>query len=84
MQESETRLEGNYRFDGFAVDLINLLAQMLEFNYTLILQDENAHGSLNTDTGKWNGMLGELINNVRTDEKYYQRSDFNSQTFLEC
>ena len=34
-----------------------------EFNYTLKWVDDGAYGS--NDTGEWNGMLGEIIENVR-------------------
>ena len=34
-----------------------------EFNYTMKWVDDGAYGS--NDTGEWNGMLGEIIENVR-------------------
>ena len=35
-----------------------------EFNYTLKWVDDGAYGSKNEDTGAWNGMLGEVLENV--------------------
>ena len=37
-----------------------------EFNYTLKWVDDGAYGSKNEDTGAWNGMLGEVLENVST------------------
>ena len=35
-----------------------------EFNFTLKWVDDGAYGSKNEDTGAWNGMLGEVLENV--------------------
>ncbi|XP_058444442.1 glutamate receptor ionotropic, kainate 2 isoform X2 [Malaya genurostris] len=61
LKDSPTRLTGNDRFEGFGIDLINELSLLLGFNYTFILQEDGVYGSLNRDTGKWNGMVQELL-----------------------
>ncbi|XP_055535887.1 glutamate receptor ionotropic, kainate 2-like isoform X2 [Wyeomyia smithii] len=61
LKDSPTKLTGNDRFEGFGIDLINELSIMLGFNYTFILQEDGVYGSLNRETGKWNGMVQELL-----------------------
>jgi len=61
-KESMTTLSGNERYEGFAVDIIQEISQILEFNYTL--QVEAQYGVLNERTGKWSGMLGKIIAGV--------------------
>ncbi|XP_026748816.2 glutamate receptor ionotropic, kainate 3-like [Galleria mellonella] len=54
---SET-LEGNDRFEGFAVDLIEYLSRILGFSYEFELETD--YGSINKETGKWTGMVLKL------------------------
>lgn len=61
LKDSPTKLTGNDRFEGFGVDLIHELSLMLGFNYTFVLQEDGVYGSLNRETGKWNGMVNELL-----------------------
>ena len=42
------------------VDLVEEISQILGFNYTIKLVDDGNYGSFNKETGKWNGMIGEL------------------------
>ncbi|XP_077258756.1 glutamate receptor ionotropic, kainate 2-like [Temnothorax americanus] len=58
-KESIVKLSGNERYEGFAVDIIEELSKILEFNFTL--QVEKDYGSFNNRTGKWSGMLGKII-----------------------
>lgn len=60
LKDSATTLTGNNRFEGFGIDLIHSLSQMLGFNYEFILQDDNRYGEI--VNGTWNGMIGKLIN----------------------
>ena len=57
--ESTERLEGNDRFEGFAIDLARELAALLGFNFTFKLVDDGKYGS-EVSPGHWNGMLGEI------------------------
>ncbi|KAL1466354.1 hypothetical protein MTO96_042791, partial [Rhipicephalus appendiculatus] len=50
---------GNDRFEGFAVDLMDALAQKIGFQYEMHLVKDNAYGS--NASGEWNGMIRELI-----------------------
>ena len=58
----EARREGNDRFEGFAVDLANRIASIVGFNLTIKLTD--AYGSVD-ESGHWNGMIRELLEEVR-------------------
>lgn len=51
--------EGNDRFEGYAVDLMDALAQKIGFQYTLHLVKDGAYGS--NSTGEWNGMIREVM-----------------------
>lgn len=62
VKETLIPLKGNDRFEGFGIELIDKLSQRLGFNYTFKLQEDGAYGSMNKDTGDWNGMIGELMN----------------------
>ena len=37
---------------------------LVEFNFTLKWVDDGQYGSKNKETGEWNGMLGEILENV--------------------
>lgn len=61
-KESTVTLNGNERYEGFGVDIIEEISKILEFNYTL--QVVGDYGSLNNRTKKWSGMLGKIIADV--------------------
>lgn len=63
LKESAAQLSGNDRFEGFGIDLIYELSQMLGFNYTFRIQEDGVYGSL--VNGQWNGMVKELLEHVR-------------------
>ena len=54
------KLEGNDRFEGFAVELVDSLSKILNFNYTFKLADDGNYGSQD-DRGHWNGMISEVL-----------------------
>ncbi|XP_054163357.1 glutamate receptor 1-like [Oppia nitens] len=57
-------LRGNDRFEGYVKDLIDLLAHMVGFEYTIHLVNDSRYGGYygsNITDGRWNGMIGELI-----------------------
>ena len=55
--------QGNDRFEGFSIDLIEYVAKELEFDYELYLVHDGKFGSQMPD-GRWNGVIGELIAGV--------------------
>lgn len=61
-KDSMIMLTGNERYEGFAIDVIQQLSEILEFNYTL--QVESDYGKYNNKTEKWSGMLGKIMADV--------------------
>ncbi|XP_072382959.1 glutamate receptor ionotropic, kainate 2-like [Diabrotica undecimpunctata] len=62
--ESMDPLYGNDQYEGFAVDIIKELAAMRGFNYTFLIREDKANGNFINTTGKWNGIIGDLIDEV--------------------
>lgn len=63
-RESSLKLVGNDQFEGYAIDLIDEISKLLGFNYTLKLVPDGRYGSYNEDTKEWDGMMGELLQQV--------------------
>lgn len=64
LKEASQKLTGNERFEGYGIDLIHELSQMLGFNYTFRIQEDSVYGSLDRKTGQWTGMIRELMEYV--------------------
>ncbi|KAH9523149.1 hypothetical protein Btru_065945 [Bulinus truncatus] len=58
-------LKGNNRFEGFAVELIADIAEMLDFEYEIYLVNDGKFGNKMLN-GEWNGMIGELLSGNAT------------------
>ncbi|KAG2470868.1 GRIK5 protein, partial [Polypterus senegalus] len=54
-------LKGNDQYEGFCVDMLKELADILKFNYRIKLVDDGLYGAPELN-GSWTGMVGELIN----------------------
>lgn len=57
-------ITGNARYMGYVVDLIGALSEEIGFEYIFVPVADNAYGTYNPKSKKWNGIIGELINNV--------------------
>lgn len=57
-------LYGNDQYEGFAVDIIKELAAIRGFNYTFLVREDMKNGEQDAKTGKWNGIIGDLIDGV--------------------
>ena len=55
-------LTGNDRYEGYCADLTSFIAKIIRFDYILKPVDDNKYGD--NKTGKWNGMVGELLTGV--------------------
>ncbi|WAR00595.1 GRIA2-like protein, partial [Mya arenaria] len=51
---------GEERFEGFCIDMIKVIAQKVNFNYTIREVLDREYGSKLND-GSWDGMVGEII-----------------------
>ncbi|MBN3325717.1 GRIK5 protein, partial [Atractosteus spatula] len=52
---------GNDQYEGFCVDMLKELADILKFSYSIKLVDDGLYGAPEPN-GSWTGMVGELIN----------------------
>ncbi|XP_015112728.1 glutamate receptor ionotropic, kainate 2 [Diachasma alloeum] len=51
----------NKRYEGYAIDLIDELSQLLKFKYQFELVPDNEYGKEDPDTRQWNGLIGRLL-----------------------
>ncbi|KAK9527104.1 hypothetical protein VZT92_015765 [Zoarces viviparus] len=54
-------LRGNERYEGFCVDMLRELSDILKFSFRIKLVDDRVYGAPEPN-GSWTGMVGELIN----------------------
>ncbi|KAJ8289261.1 hypothetical protein COCON_G00019200 [Conger conger] len=59
-KKSDKALSGNERFEGFCMDLLKELANILGFSYEVRLVPDGKYGSQD-EKGQWNGMVRELM-----------------------
>lgn len=55
---------GNARFYGFCVDLLEMIAKQVGFDYILDLVPDNKYGAQDPVTLEWNGIVEQLIKHV--------------------
>ena len=63
LKESTKKLEGNNRYEGFCVDLLNDISNILGFNFVMMNIPGDVYGKKDKD-GEWNGMIRELLDQV--------------------
>ncbi|XP_039248467.2 glutamate receptor 3-like [Styela clava] len=56
--------QGNEKYEGFCVDLLNEISKIVPMQYKLRPVLDGQYGSKNEETGIWNGMIGEVKYNV--------------------
>ncbi|XP_075930745.1 glutamate receptor ionotropic, kainate 2 isoform X1 [Petromyzon marinus] len=59
-KKSDKPLYGNERFEGYCIDLLRELANILKFTYDVHLVGDGKYGAQN-EHGQWNGMVRELM-----------------------
>ena len=62
--KKEGNLTGNAAWEGFCMDMLEELAERLEFNYVLHGSYDSNFGGKSAETQEWNGMVRELIDGV--------------------
>ncbi|XP_059532611.1 glutamate receptor ionotropic, kainate 4 isoform X3 [Myotis daubentonii] len=60
LKGNHQEMEGNDRYEGFCVDMLKELAEILRFNYRIRLVGDGVYGVPEAN-GTWTGMVGELI-----------------------
>lgn len=63
LRQNHQELEGNERYEGFCVDMLKELADILKFKYRIRLVGDGLYGVPGAN-GSWTGMVGELISRV--------------------
>lgn len=56
------KLYGNDRYEGYCIDLLDSIAKLCGFNYTIKLVEDGLYGTI--VDGKWNGLVKDLIDKV--------------------
>ncbi|TKS81054.1 Glutamate receptor ionotropic, kainate 4 [Collichthys lucidus] len=60
LRPNHQELQGNDRYEGFCVDMLKELADILKFKYRIRLVGDGLYGVPGAN-GTWSGMVGELI-----------------------
>lgn len=60
MPRSEKNLTGNSRFQGFCIDLLQAVSNLVGFQYAIEVVPD-VYGVYDPDTGEWNGLVRQLI-----------------------
>ncbi|XP_031439702.1 glutamate receptor ionotropic, kainate 4 [Clupea harengus] len=60
LRPNHHELEGNDRYEGFCVDMLRELAEILKFKYRIRLVGDGVYG-VSGANGTWTGMVGELM-----------------------
>lgn len=55
------------KLEGFSIDLIEKMAEMLSFRYEVYLSPDGLYGGWNEETG-YTGIVGEVTKNVRCQD----------------
>ncbi|XP_025832120.1 glutamate receptor ionotropic, kainate 2-like [Agrilus planipennis] len=55
-------LEGNDRYEGYSMDLIQAIAEELNFTFKFVLTEGNYYGNYVPEKKTWNGLIGDLLN----------------------
>ncbi|XP_046669493.1 glutamate receptor ionotropic, kainate 2-like isoform X3 [Homalodisca vitripennis] len=58
--ENHQEKEGNARYEGYSMDLIDSIAKELGFKYEFQLVEDKQYGTLDKKTKQWNGLIREL------------------------
>lgn len=58
------KLTGNDQFEGFVKDFMDEIARVKGFKYKLYIAPDNHNGAHDPVTGKWSGLIGEILEGV--------------------
>ena len=70
LKKSEETLYGNDRFEGFCVDLLHEMSQMVNFKYEFHLVKDKMYGTTDKNN-EWDGMIREILDEVRNHDVTY-------------
>lgn len=61
-REDHENFRGQEKYEGYAVDLIRKLSELMEFDYEFMIV--NGNGKYNPETKQWDGIIRKLIDHV--------------------
>lgn len=64
MVKEEKNITGNARYEGFCIDLLKMIAELVGFQYSIRLVPDHMYGVYDPDTKAWNGIVRELMEKV--------------------
>ncbi|XP_055381684.1 glutamate receptor ionotropic, kainate 2-like [Condylostylus longicornis] len=59
--KDNSSLTGNARYEGYSMDLIDEISQIVGFKYEFVLSPDGKYGAFDKSTGKWNGIVGQVM-----------------------
>lgn len=81
LKDSALKLSGNDRFEGYGIDLIYELSQLLEFSYDFELQLDGDYGKSINGSENWTGMIGKILNGVVKEVVAYNEQTIEFKIF---
>jgi len=63
-RQDHENFRGQEKFEGYAVDLIRKLSELMEFDFEFMIV--NGNGKYNPETKQWDGIIRKLIDHVRS------------------
>ena len=74
---------GNALYEGFCIDLLQEIAQTIGFKYKIVPTADGEYGSKDEKTGKWNGLVRDLVDRVWTQVSFFflVHKELNIQTW---
>lgn len=63
-REPEKDFEGNERYEGYSMDLIQGISEILNITYRFEIAPDNGYGSYDPVNKRWNGIIGQLLERV--------------------
>ncbi|CAH0390022.1 unnamed protein product [Bemisia tabaci] len=60
-RDPPVNLTGNERYQGFCIDLLQKISDMVRFDYTIELVPDGKYGVFDYETGEWNGIVRQLM-----------------------
>ncbi|XP_064613530.1 glutamate receptor ionotropic, kainate 2-like isoform X2 [Liolophura sinensis] len=63
LKSPDQPLQGNNKYEGFCIDLLNEIAKIVDFKYEIYLVPDRMYGAIDDATGEWNGLVKELVDN---------------------
>lgn len=64
MLKSGGNFSGNERYEGFCIDLLRNIAELVGFTYRIELVPDGKYGVYDYETGEWNGIVRQLMDKV--------------------